>query len=125
MGEYLNVEKSSCLAECPSGQTANNATSECECGADTVMDLTMTACVEKYDVPDCTLVAAAWKLMGRSENLDKSYDSKFCCGQYGITCDDNGKVTAIKWTSQDLIGHIPPTLGYLTELKQLYFPTQS
>lgn len=41
------------------------------------------------------------------------------CGWYGVSCDGNGRVTALGLSQNNLIGTIPTTLGNLNNLKEL------
>lgn len=45
------------------------------------------------------------------------------CGWFGVSCDENGRVTAIGLSQNNLVGTIPTTLGNLSYLKWLDITT--
>jgi hypothetical protein len=66
---------------------------------------------------DCRIVIHAWNQLKKSS---MPIDSD-CCRMSGITCNPaRSNVLKISWNAKDLAGPIPPALGNLSSLTQLY-----
>jgi len=74
----------------------------------------------------CAVLDYAW-LVSMYDNLNgpnwtQSWDLSDCniCNWYGITCDENNRVTEIDLADNNLSGSIPSNIYLLDELKNLY-----
>jgi hypothetical protein len=71
----------------------------------------MTQCVNTR-ATDCEYFYAAMEYSKANEEFLKPED---CCQRF-TTCDENGRITALHGDVFQPTGHLPPTIGYLTEL---------
>ena len=68
--------------------------------------------------PECPFVINAWNQM--KNPTPALADGSNCCNIKGVFCVLNVGVTKILWHNQGLSGEIPPELGNLVNLKELY-----
>ncbi len=74
----------------------------------------MTQCVNTR-ATDCEYYLGALKFLSVSEQFIKP---EFCC-QILSTCDANGRIISLGMGPMLPKGHLPPTIGYLTELTDI------
>ncbi|MEM1118853.1 MAG: T9SS type A sorting domain-containing protein [Bacteroidota bacterium] len=72
------------------------------------------------DHPDYAALAALYNATN-GDNWTTSWDLSNCdvCAYFGVTCDENGKITDLDLEGNNLIGGIPPEIGEFSNLTGL------